>query len=54
MVDINSIVNLNIIVNLSLRRAGDFHLAKICSGIVAVFVVCNVPRLAIGGFEVWR
>lgn len=36
------------------RRAGDFHLAKICSGIVAVFVVCNVPRLAIGGFEVWR
>ena len=36
------------------RRAADFYLAKICGGIVAVFVVCNLPRLAIGGFEVWR
>ena len=36
------------------RRAADFHLAKICGGIVAVFIVCNLPRLAIGGFEVWR
>ena len=36
------------------RRATDFHLAKICGGIVAVFVVCNLPRLAIGGFEIWR
>ena len=36
------------------RRAADFYLAKICGGIVLVFVICNLPRLAIGGFEVWR
>ena len=40
--------------NFTSRRATDFHLAKICGGIVAVFVVCNLPRLAIGGFEIWR
>ena len=36
------------------RRAKDFCLARICGGIVAIFIVCNLPRLAIGGFEVAR
>ena len=36
------------------RRAKDFCLARICGGIVAIFVLCNLPRLAIGGFEVAR
>ena len=36
------------------RRAKDFCLARICGGIVAIFILCNLPRLAIGGFEVVR
>ena len=36
------------------RRAKDFCLARICGGIVAIFILCNLPRLAIGGFEVAR
>ena len=39
---------------LNFRRAKDFCLARICGGIVAIFIVCNLPRLAIGGFEVAR
>ena len=32
----------------------EHRLARICCVIVLVFILCNVPRLAIGAFEVVR
>ena len=41
-------------INSNRRRAGDFMRAKICSVIVLIFVLFNLPRLTIGAFEVSR
>ena len=39
---------------LLIRQSSEVMLAKICSMIVIVFIVCNLPRLIIGMFEISR
>lgn len=36
------------------RKAVEHKMAKICCAIVFLFILCNVPRLAIGSFEIAR